>query len=114
MLMNANRFRLNSATPKGGGFVQRRCRNRDRVRGVGTVRERNAASAVQVGSHQDIDLIGGVGDDLPNPHSPGTVWRSRSKYEGLGGGGHIIEIRVIGERNSRAPPIALLISTAWW
>jgi hypothetical protein len=47
-------------------------------------------------------LIDGVPKDRADLYSPGTVWKSRKRYEGLGAGPHVIEIRVTGERNPRA------------
>jgi hypothetical protein len=35
-------------------------------------------------------------------YAPNTAWKSRRRYEGLGPGGHVIEIRVTGQRNPRA------------
>jgi hypothetical protein len=35
-------------------------------------------------------------------YAPNTAWKSRQKFEGLGPGGHVIEIRVTGERNPRS------------
>jgi hypothetical protein len=46
--------------------------------------------------------IDGVRKDRPDLYSPRTAWRSQSRYEGLGAGEHVIEIRVAGERNPRA------------
>ena len=46
--------------------------------------------------------IDGVRRDRPDLYSPVTIWRSQSRYEGLGFGDHTIEIRVTGERNPRA------------
>ena len=47
-------------------------------------------------------LIDGVRKDRRDLYSPGTVWRSQSRYEGLDAREHVIEIRVTGERNPRA------------
>jgi hypothetical protein len=35
-------------------------------------------------------------------YSPVTVWKSRTRYECLGAGAHVIQIRVTGEHNARA------------
>jgi hypothetical protein len=35
-------------------------------------------------------------------YAPDTAWKSRQRYEGLGSGGHVIEIRVTGQRNPRS------------
>jgi hypothetical protein len=35
-------------------------------------------------------------------YSPVTAWKSRRRFEGLGPGGHVIEIRVTGKRNPQA------------
>ena len=35
-------------------------------------------------------------------YAPNTAWKSRQRYEGLGPGGHVIEIRVTGQRNPRS------------
>jgi hypothetical protein len=35
-------------------------------------------------------------------YAPDTVWKSRQRFEGLGPGGHVIEIRVTGQRNPRS------------
>jgi hypothetical protein len=40
--------------------------------------------------------------DRADLYSPNTIWRSRTRYECLGPGAHVIQIRVTGERNSRA------------
>jgi hypothetical protein len=34
--------------------------------------------------------------------APDTAWKSRQRYQGLGPGAHVIEIRVTGERNPRS------------
>jgi hypothetical protein len=46
--------------------------------------------------------IDGVREDRLDLYSLRTVWRSQSRYDGLGAGEHIIEIRVTGERDPRA------------
>ena len=46
--------------------------------------------------------IDGVRRDRPDLYSPRTIWRSQSRYQGLGDADHTIEIRVTGERNPRA------------
>jgi hypothetical protein len=40
--------------------------------------------------------------DRADLYSPNTIWRSRTRYECLGAGAHVIQIRVTGERNSHA------------
>jgi hypothetical protein len=40
--------------------------------------------------------------DRADLYSPNTIWRSQTRYECLGPGAHVIQIRVTGERNSRA------------
>jgi hypothetical protein len=35
-------------------------------------------------------------------YAPATAWKSRQRFEGLGPGGHVIEIRVTGQRNPRS------------
>jgi hypothetical protein len=40
--------------------------------------------------------------DRADLYSPNTIWRSRARYECLGAGAHVIQIRVTGERNSHA------------
>jgi hypothetical protein len=47
-------------------------------------------------------FIDGARKDRLDLYSPRTVWRSQSRYEGLGAGEHVIEIRVTGERNPLA------------
>ena len=40
--------------------------------------------------------------DRADHYSPNTIWRSRTRYECLGAGAHVIQIRVTGERNAQA------------
>jgi hypothetical protein len=47
-------------------------------------------------------FVDGVLKDRVDLYFPNTMWRSRTRYENLGTGAHVIEIRVTGERNSRA------------
>jgi len=47
-------------------------------------------------------FVDGLLKDRADLYSPKTVWRSRTRYECLGAGTHVIQIRVTGERNSRA------------
>jgi hypothetical protein len=47
-------------------------------------------------------FVDGVLKDRVDLYFPNTVWRSRTRYENLGTGAHVIQIRVTGERNSRA------------
>jgi hypothetical protein len=47
-------------------------------------------------------FIDGAPKDRLDLYSARTVWRSQSRYEGLGAGEHVIEIRVTGERSPRA------------
>jgi hypothetical protein len=35
-------------------------------------------------------------------YAPNTAWKSQRRYDGLGPGGHVIEIRATGQRNPRA------------
>jgi hypothetical protein len=46
--------------------------------------------------------IDGQRKDRADLYSPVTFWKSRKRYEGLGAGHHVIEIRVTGDRNPRA------------
>jgi hypothetical protein len=46
--------------------------------------------------------IDGIRKDRADLYSARTVWKNRKRYEGLGAGRHLIEIRVTGERNSHA------------
>jgi hypothetical protein len=47
-------------------------------------------------------FIDGARKDLRDLYSRRTVWRSQSRYGGLGAGEHVIEIRVTGDRNPLA------------
>ena len=47
-------------------------------------------------------LIDGRSRDRRDLYSARTAWRVRTRYEGLGAGEHVIEIRVTGARNPRA------------
>ena len=47
-------------------------------------------------------FIDGARRDRRDLYSTQTVWRSQSRYEGLGAGEHVIVIRVTGERNPLA------------
>jgi hypothetical protein len=35
-------------------------------------------------------------------YAPATAWKSQKRYQGLGTGQHVIEIRVAGERNPKS------------
>ncbi len=47
-------------------------------------------------------FVDGQLKDRADFYSANTLWRSRTRYEGLGPGAHVIQIRVTGEHNSRA------------
>ena len=47
-------------------------------------------------------FVDGQLKDRADLYSPKTSWRSRTRYECLGPGAHVIQIRVTGEHNSRA------------
>jgi hypothetical protein len=47
-------------------------------------------------------FIDGARMERRDLYSPRTLWRSQSRYEGLGTGEHVIEVRVTGERNPLA------------
>jgi hypothetical protein len=47
-------------------------------------------------------FVDGVLKDRADLYSPKTMWRSRTRYENLGTGAHVIQIRVTGDHNPRA------------
>ncbi len=47
-------------------------------------------------------FVDGKLKDRVDLYSPETKWKSRTRYECAGGGAHVIQIRISGERNARA------------
>jgi hypothetical protein len=47
-------------------------------------------------------LVDGLLKDRVDLYAPDTAWASRTRYDSLGPGTHVIQIRVTGEKNPRA------------
>jgi hypothetical protein len=47
-------------------------------------------------------LVDGLVKDRLDLYSADTVWKSSARYDSLGPGTHVLQIRVTGQRNPRA------------